>query len=85
MPGLLLVCNAGEEVWETLKECVRSAGLRRQDKAFVQHDSSLSSIVDRAVGSKRCRVKVRTRGGHSYNDFGNDNAIAGLASWWESL
>ena len=80
-PGLLLVCNAGEEGLGNLK------GVRKicedyggRIKSFCTFDSSLSSIVDRAVGSKRFRVKVRTRGGHSYNDFGNDNAIAGLAS-----
>ena len=62
-------------------ECVRSCeDYGGRTKSFCTFDSSLSSIVDRAVGSKRFRVKVRTRGGHSYNDFGNDNAIAGLAS-----
>ena len=75
------MCNAGEEGLGNLK------GVRKicedyggRIKSFCTFDSSLSSIVDRAVGSKRFRVKVRTRGGHSYNDFGNDNAIAGLAS-----
>jgi di/tripeptidase len=47
--------------------------------SFCTFDSSLDSIVDSAVGSKRFRVCVKTRGGHSYNDFGRDNAIARLA------
>ena len=62
-PGLLLVCNAGEEGLGNLK------GVRKicedyggRIKSFCTFDSSLSSIVDRAVGSKRFRVKVRTRG-----------------------
>lgn len=48
--------------------------------SFCTFDSGLDSIVDSAVGSKRFRVCVKTRkGGHSYNDFGRDNAIARLA------
>uniref|UniRef100_UPI002ED2EE35 hypothetical protein n=1 Tax=Enterocloster clostridioformis TaxID=1531 RepID=UPI002ED2EE35 len=80
-PGLLLVCNAGEEGLGNLKgvhKICEDFGDRIE--RFCTFDSSLSSIVDRAVGSKRFRVRVRTRGGHSYDDFGNDNAIAGLAS-----
>lgn len=85
-PGLVLVCNSGEEGLGNLK------GVRRicQDygsriENFCTFDSSLSHIVDRAVGSKRFRVRVHTRGGHSYNDFGEDNAIAGLARLIERL
>ena len=80
-PGLLLVCNAGEEGLGNLKgvhKICEDYGDRME--RFCTFDSSLSSIVDRAVGSKRFRVRVRTRGGHSYNNFGNDNAIACLAS-----
>lgn len=80
-PGLLLVCNAGEEGLGNLKgvrNICRDYGDRME--SFCTFDSTLSSIVDRAVGSRRFRIRVRTRGGHSYNDFGNENAIAGLAS-----
>jgi acetylornithine deacetylase/succinyl-diaminopimelate desuccinylase-like protein len=36
--------------------------------------------VNRAVGSKRFRVSVKTEGGHSFNAFGKRNAIAHLAN-----
>lgn len=85
-PGLLLVCNAGEEGLGNLK------GVRRiceeygdRMKNFCTFDSKLSSIVDRAVGSKRFRVTVRTQGGHSFNNFGRANAIAELSSLVGSL
>ena len=41
---------------------------------------SLNRIVNRAVGSHRYRVTVRTEGGHSFGAFGNRNAIAVLSS-----
>ena len=37
-------------------------------------------MVDRAVGSHRYEVKVATEGGHSFNAFGNTNAIAVLSN-----
>lgn len=85
-PGLLLVCNAGEEGLGNLKgvrRICREYGGRME--YFCTFDSSLSSIVDRAVGSKRFRVTVRTQGGHSYSDFGRDNAIAQLSSLVDRL
>ena len=42
-------------------------------------------VVDRAVGSHRYRVTVRTDGGHSFRDFGNRNAIEVLAGLVEAL
>ena len=39
-----------------------------------------SALVNRAVGSHRYRVTVRTEGGHSFADFGRPNAIAVLLS-----
>lgn len=79
-PGLVLVCNAGEEGLGNLK------GVRKicevygdRIKSFCTFDSSLGHIVNRAVGSKRFRVSTSACGGHSFNDFGRDNAIAKLA------
>lgn len=37
------------------------------------------AVTCQAVGSVRYEVQVRTKGGHSYNDFGNANAIAKAA------
>ncbi len=36
-------------------------------------------MITRAVGSERWRVTCRAQGGHSYNSFGNSNAIHRLA------
>lgn len=79
-PGLLLVCNSGEEGLGNLKG-VKEICRRYKERMteFVTFDSQLDKIVDRAVGSKRYAVTIRTRGGHSYNAFGNDNAIEKLA------
>ena len=54
-------------------------GLCRSDHSFCTFDSQLDKIVDQAVGSKRFKVTVRTKGGHSFNDFGRENAIERLA------
>lgn len=85
-PGLVLVCNAGEEGLGNLKGVRKICGVYGDRmEMFCSFDSSLDKIVSRAVGSKRYRVKVATRGGHSYSDFGRDNAIAKLAGIVERL
>ena len=85
-PGLLLVCNTGEEGLGNLRG-VRSicAAYGRRMENFCTFDSTLDKITSKAVGSKRFKVTVRTRGGHSFNDFGQDNAIAKLAGIVERL
>lgn len=47
--------------------------------AFFTFDGQYRAVVDRSVGSHRYKVTVRTKGGHSYNDFGNENAARVLA------
>lgn len=47
--------------------------------AFFTFDSRYYSIADKSVGSHRYRVTVRTKGGHSFGDFGNENAARVLA------
>ena len=78
--GILFIANSGEEGLGNLK------GTRRIFKdyegriaQFVSFDSNTDIIIDRCVGSHRYEVTAITRGGHSYNDFGNDNAIAVLS------
>jgi len=78
--GFLFVCNSGEEglgnlkgtrkIFETYKDRI---------KQFVTFDSRLLRIVNSCVGSTRYEVTVTTNGGHSFNNFGNNNAIAELA------
>lgn len=80
-PGLLLVCNAGEEGLGNLKgvrHICREYGARMV--SFCTFDSCLEKLVTRAVGSRRFRLRVSTQGGHSFNDFGRPNAIERLAA-----
>ena len=47
--------------------------------AFFTFDGQYNAVVDRSVGSHRYKVTVKTKGGHSFNDFGNENAARVLA------
>lgn len=74
--GILFVANSCEEGLGNLK------GIRQimQDfegriKEVYTFDGGYKHIVDVCVGSHRYNVKVMTEGGHSYNAFGNKNAI----------
>ncbi len=78
--GILFVCNSGEEGLGNLK------GTRKifqeyqgRIKQFVTFDSRLLRIVNSCVGSTRYEVTVTTQGGHSFNNFGNNNAIAEIS------
>lgn len=78
--GVLFVANSCEEGLGNLKgsrEVMRAYGPRV--KAFVSLDGGTDDIVSRAVGSFRYRITARTKGGHSFSDFGERNAIAVLA------
>ena len=78
--GILFVYNSAEEGLGNLK------GTRRlmEDYAgriaqFITFDSNLNVMNTRCVGSHRYRVEVTTEGGHSFQKFGNPNAIAVLS------
>lgn len=84
--GLLIVANSCEEGLGNLKgsrKIVDTYGDRI--RGFVTVDGEVDRIVDRAVGSHRYRVTMRTEGGHSYGAFGNRNAIACMASMITAL
>lgn len=84
--GILLVVNSGEEGLGNLKGCRKlfaDFGSRIQE--FVTFDLGSDRLYDRAVGSRRFRISVKTQGGHSLNDFGRPNAIACLASLIHTL
>ncbi len=77
---MLFVFNSCEEGLGNLK------GVRQitQDysgriRELVSFDLGYDSVIGQAVGSERWEVTVTTRGGHSYSDFGNSNAIACLS------
>lgn len=84
--GVLFVANSGEEGLGNLKGSRRVCEVYgTRIRQFVSFDGTYRGIVDKAVGSKRFEVIVRTEGGHSYGDFGNRNAIAYLASMIDTL
>ncbi|NLV50359.1 MAG: M20/M25/M40 family metallo-hydrolase [Clostridiales bacterium] len=84
--GLLIVINSAEEGLGNLKGTRKLvedyAGRIRE---FISFDSSDNAVITKAVGSKRYRVEIKTEGGHSYNGFGNRNAIYYLSSLIHTL
>jgi len=78
--SLLLVFNSCEEGLGNLKGvrqiCKDYEGQIRQ---LVSFDGTVNGLVDRAVGSERWKVTAATKGGHSFGNFGNPNAISALA------
>lgn len=78
--GILFVLNSCEEGLGNLKG-IRTLfeSFKNRIKSFITLDSVLDVVVDCAVGSHRYEVSVFTEGGHSFNKFGNRNAIAVLS------
>ena len=78
--GILFVCSVGEEGLGNLKGVREiAASFGEQIEAFYSFDLHLDVYTSKAVGSLRYRISAQTKGGHSYGDFGNANAIAVLA------
>lgn len=78
-PGLLFVFGVGEEGLGNLKgarQICRDFGAQIQ--AYYALDLTMETYTAKAVGSLRYRITVKTRGGHSFSDFGNTNANAVL-------
>lgn len=78
--GLMFVLNSCEEGLGNLK------GIRQLFKdydgriaRFITLDGDLDYVVDLSVGSHRYEVIVTSEGGHSFEAFGNTNAIAELS------
>ena len=79
--GMLFIANSCEEGIGNLKgsrKIIDTYGDRITE--FYSLDGGNANITNRAVGSKRYRVSVKTEGGHSFTCFGNRNAIEYLAS-----
>ena len=84
--GVLIVLNAGEEGLGNLKGCRRLMHDYGDKLSEVySFDGPYKGYVNKAVGSVRYRVEVKTEGGHSYGAFGNRNAIRVLASLIDAL
>lgn len=78
--GMLFVCNSCEEGLGNLKGTKQIfRDFEGRIKRFVSFDACIGHIYTRCVGSARYKVTVKTEGGHSFQDFGNGNAIACLA------
>ncbi|MDR1977226.1 MAG: M20/M25/M40 family metallo-hydrolase [Synergistaceae bacterium] len=74
--GVLFVANAGEEGLGNLKGCRKlMEEYAGRVKQLVSFDGRLGNLVNRAVGSRRYRVRLAAQGGHSFSCFGNTNAI----------
>lgn len=74
--GVLFVCNSCEEGLGNLKgtRAIMDEYKGRVAR-FITFDGTMSRIVTKCVGSHRYNVEVKTQGGHSFNAFGNENAI----------
>ena len=78
--GILFVCNACEEGLGNLKGTRQLfSDYENRVAQFVSFDSQLGMLNDDCAGSHRYAVTVKTRGGHSFQDFGAANAINELA------
>ncbi len=78
--NLVIVANSCEEGLGNLKgsRLIMETYSGRVEE-FISLDGGLGHIVNDAVGSVRMRVTINAQGGHSYNNFGNTNAIAQMS------
>ncbi len=78
--GMLFVCNSCEEGLGNLKG---SKAIMEQYKdrisEFISFDAIMEHMYTKCVGSHRYSVEISTEGGHSYENFGNENAANHLA------
>lgn len=78
--GILFVADICEEGFGNLKGSRAVFEQYGEDIIeMISFDIYLNRLVKTAVGSNRYRISVRTRGGHSYQDFGETSAIQILA------
>lgn len=78
--NLLFAANVGEEGLGNLKgsrEIMRTYGERIRE--WISFDLYYDGLCNGAVGSQRYKIRVKTRGGHSYEDFGEENAIVRMS------
>ena len=74
--NLIIAFNVGEEGLGNLcgvRKLMEDYG--QEVDAVISIDASNQCVVDRAVGSYRYEIEVRTVGGHSWSSFGNPSAI----------
>ncbi|WP_432405547.1 M20/M25/M40 family metallo-hydrolase [Wukongibacter sp. M2B1] len=84
--GVLFVANSCEEGLGNLdgcKEIFNNFGDRITE--FYSFDGYMSQCTSIPVGSYRYRISVQGDGGHSYLDYGKENAICTMASLIQAL
>lgn len=84
--GLLIVANSGEEGLGNLRGCRRLVqDYQGRVARLISFDGYYTRLWNKAVGSSRYQVSIRTKGGHSFRDFGTPNAIALMAEMVSEL
>lgn len=80
--GILFVANSCEEGLGNLKG-VRQImeNYKGRVKELYTFDAVYTSLINCCVGSHRYNVTFKTEGGHSFNNFGNRNAIAAMSDF----
>lgn len=84
--GILIVANSCEEGLGNLEGCktiFKNYGDRI--KEFYSFDGYMSQCTSTPVGSYRYKISVQEDGGHSYLDFGKENAIYTMVSLIQDL
>lgn len=73
---ILFVANSCEEGLGNLKGCIELMRVHSKSvEMLISFDLDTNTLINRAVGSHRYLIKTKTAGGHSYFDFGRENAI----------
>lgn len=74
--GILFVANSGEEGLGNLKGVKQiMKDFAGRIERFYTFDGTYDHLYNRCVGSHRYKLCIETKGGHSFSDFGNRNAI----------
>ena len=78
--GILFVANSGEEGLGNLKGVKQvMADFKDRIERFYTFDGRYHVLVSLPVGSHRYKLSLETKGGHSFDAFGNRNAICAAA------
>ena len=84
--GILFVANAGEEGLGNLKGVKQvMKDYEGRIERFYTFDGRYDELICRCVGSHRYKLTFETKGGHSFGDFGNRNAICAAAELIHNL
>ena len=83
--GILIVANSCEEGLGNLAGIKQIMNDYKNITEVYSFDWEYEHFVNKCVGSHRYEINVTTRGGHSFGNFGNTNAIAVLSHVITSL